>query len=111
MQAKYSLIQHQFKSARLEEITKTIIDPLFLRVTYSLTILFIHSWVASLGCPPIYVLDRLVQKRTLYLPDCSLLLIKLILKNFRMSDFPSEARPLYAPFFSVMGASSAMIFR
>jgi len=27
-----------------------------------------------------------------------------------MSDFPSEARPLYAPFFSVMGASSAMIF-
>merc|ERR1712212_1289308 len=28
----------------------------------------------------------------------------------RMSDFPSEARPLYAPFFSVMGATSAMIF-
>lgn len=27
-----------------------------------------------------------------------------------MADFPSEARPLYAPFFSVMGASSAMIF-
>jgi V-type H+-transporting ATPase proteolipid subunit len=26
------------------------------------------------------------------------------------ADFPSEARPLYAPFFSVMGASSAMIF-
>ena len=25
--------------------------------------------------------------------------------------FPSEERPLYAPFFSVMGASSAMIFR
>ena len=28
-----------------------------------------------------------------------------------MSNFPSEQRPLYAPFFSVMGATSAMVFR
>ena len=64
-----------------------------------------------------YVLEKIPvgAKKDPYLPDCSLLLIKIFIFYFcffRMSDtFPSDKRPLYAPFFSVMGASSAMIFR
>ena len=120
---------HQFnQSARLEfskKVTKTTVNRstffYFCELPILTTILFIHSigWqVFRIGYrPPITLLcfsknSGWCKKGPLFTWLQSTSNQIIIFLYFRMSaDFPSEARPLYAPFFSVMGASSAMIFR
>ena len=121
---------HQFnQSARLEFSEKSHENHrqsihlfYFCELPILTTILFIHSigWqVFRIGYrPPITLLcfsknSGWCKKGPLFtwLQSTSNQTFDILFLFFRMADFPTDKRPLYAPFFSVMGASSAMIFR